>query len=380
MTPARDGPARPRASALGRFAGLFRTRAALGLRPAAAPVALFVPLGALLGPQLLGLLTVDVLAHLDVAVSVALATLGVFVGIALGRLTPSSRRILVCASVEAGTTLLVVTVITFALAILWRLPVDVPALAVALMLGICASVSSVGPEAALLDPARQVAAQIADLDDVAAIAIGALVVIALREPSAWPLARLGLATLLAGAAVAVAGWLLFEVARGAAERGVYVIGVLVMLGGTAAYLALSPLLMGLVAGTFWSLAPGHADTIIESDLRKVQHPLIVLLLLTAGASLKVTPVAIWLLAPFVIFRVSGKLAGSWLASRYARDLLPADLGTWLIWPGVVGIAFALNFQQVAPPVAGEAVLTAAALGSVAAELLAVLVLPAAPSR
>ena len=325
-------------------------------------------------------LTPDVLAHLDVVVSVALATLGVLVGLALGRLPASNRRVLACASLEAGTTLVFVSVTTLALLTIWRLPLDTSAVATALMVGVCASVSSVGPEEDSLDAGRQTSALIADLDDVAPILVGALVVIGLREPSAERLLSLGLATILAGAAVAVAGWLLFEVASGPAERGVYVIGVLVMLSGTAAYLALSPLLIGLVAGMLWVVAPGHADTIIESDLRKVQHPLIVLLLLTAGASLRVTPVAIWLLVPFVLFRVSGKIAGGWLASRYGRAFVPTDLGTALIWPGVVGIAFALNFEQVAPPAAGGAVLTAVALGGIASELLALLVAPIPKGR
>ena len=375
-----NAPARPRSGALQRVAGLFRTRAALGLGPATAPVAVFVPLGALFGPGLLGWLTVDVLAHLDVAVSVALATLGVFVGLALGRLPASNRRVLACASIEAGATLILVSAATLVLLIVWRLPLDAPAVATALMLGLAASVSSVGPEEDAFGLGRQTASLIADLDDVAPILIGALVVIGLREPSAERMLWLGLVTVLAGGAVAIAGWLLFEVAHGPAERGVYVIGVLVMLGGTAAYLALSPLLIGLVAGMLWVAAPGHADTIIESDLRKVQHPLIVLLLLTAGASIRVTPIAIWLLVPFLLFRVSGKIVGSWLASRYARSLIPADLGTSLIWPGVIGIAFALNFAQVAPPSAGGAVLTAVAIGGVVSELLAWLVAPTPQRR
>ena len=189
--------------------------------------------------------------------------------------------------------------------------------------------------------------------------------------------RFGLAAGLAGLAIAIAGWLLFEVAHGPAERGVYVIGVLVMLGGSAAYLEVSPLLIGLVAGAFWAAAPGRADAIVERDLQKVQHPLIVLLLLVAGAGLRVTPVAIWLFVPFVLFRLSGKLAGGWLASRLATDLMPADLGTVLIWPGVVGLAFALNFQQVAPAATGTAVLTAVALGGIASELVALVVAPPA---
>jgi hypothetical protein len=361
--------------ALGRPLQRFRTRAALGLDPSAAPLAFFVPVGALLGPQLLGWLTLDVLAHLDVLVSVALATLGVLVGMALARQTTRVRPVLACASIEASVTMAVVTGAAFALIRAWGLPLDASPLAAALMLGVCASVSSVAAGHGAQLAARQIASNIADLDDVAPILVGAVAVMVFREPGLGHVVRFGLAAGLAGLAIAVAGWLLFEVAHGPAERGVYVIGVLVMLGGSAAYLEASPLFVGLVAGVFWAAAPGRADAIVERDLQKVQHPLIVLLLIVAGASLRVTPIAVWLFVPFVLFRLAGKLAGGWLASRLATDLMPADLGTVLIWPGVVGLAFALNFQQVAPAATGGAVLTAVALGGIASELVALVVAP-----
>ena len=61
------------------------------------------------------------------------------------------------------------------------------------------------------------------------------------------------------------------------------LGALALAGGAAAYLRVSPLAVGLVAGVFWTVAPGRADRIVQDDLRKVQHPLVVLLLVTAGA-------------------------------------------------------------------------------------------------
>ena len=63
----------------------------------------------------------------------------------------------------------------------------------------------------------------------------------------------------------------------------FVLGALSLAGGAAAYLRVSPLAVGLVAGVFWTVAPGRADRIVHDDLRKVQHPLVVLLLVTAGA-------------------------------------------------------------------------------------------------
>jgi hypothetical protein len=183
-----------------------------------------------------------------------------------------------------------------------------------------------------------------------------------------------------GLAVAVAGWLLFERAHGPAERGVFMVGTLALLGGTAAYLALSPLLAGLAAGTFWTAAPGRADHIVREDLRKVQHPLVVVLLLTAGASLVWSPAAVWLFAPFVVFRLAGKLIGGWVSSRLVPEVAPSDLGAHLIAPGVIGIAFALNYHQVSGSATAAAVVAAATAGSLASEVLALFAAPRAESR
>jgi hypothetical protein len=57
--------------------------------------------------------------------------------------------------------------------------------------------------------------------------------------------------------------------------------------------------------------------VAADDLQKVQHPLVVLLLLTAGAALTPGTAGLWLFAPYVLFRMAGKLLGGWLASRIA---------------------------------------------------------------
>ena len=58
----------------------------------------------------------------------------------------------------------------------------------------------------------------------------------------------------------------------------------------------------------------------------------VLLLIAAGASLVPSREALWLVVPFVVLRVAGKLAGGWLGARVAG--LPAGaVGTHLLAPG-----------------------------------------------
>jgi hypothetical protein len=366
------GPAR--AAPHGRLA-LLRTRAALGLEPALAPAIVFVPLGLLLGPRALGILPEEALAHLDTAVSVGLAALGVFVGLAVDLRGHRDRRMLAAGSVEALVTVATVVVAVLLLLHRWRLPLDAAPTVVALTLGLCASASSAVPVDGRPGAAREAAVRIADLDDVLPILLGGLVVASAAARS-MPQALLAtVETIGLGLAVAVAGWLLFERAHGPAERGIFVVGTLALLGGTAAYLSLSPLLAGMAAGFFWSAAPGRCDQIIRDDLRKLQHPLVVLLLLTAGASLSWSLAALWLFAPYVLFRLAGKLVGGWAASRVVSEVAPSDLGAHLISPGVLGIAFALAFQQVSGSAAGAAVLAAASAGSLASEVLGMVAMP-----
>ena len=356
-----------------RISAAFRTSAALGLQPLTAPVMVFIPLGVLLGPQVSGVLSDTALAHLDVVVSIGLATLGVFIGLALGREGTRTGRLLAASSVEACVTILVVTSALLLLLRVWRVPIDMPYLLVALALGVCASASAAAAVDRDDDPASHVAARVADLDDVVPIVIGGGV-LALIGPVPRPPLEGALLTVALGLAIGFSGWLLVERAEGPAERGVFVIGLLALLGGVAAYLHLSPLLTGMAAGCFWVVAPGRCDLLMAGQLRKVQHPLVVLLLITAGAGLAGSITGIWLLAPYLVFRLAGKLIGGWTASRVTAGVAPSDLGTYLIPPGVIGIAFALNLQQVAPDTAG-ALVFAVALGALASEVLALFLTP-----
>lgn len=349
----------------------FRTRAALGLGPTTAPVILFIPLGILLGPAGTNLLSASALVRVDPVISVALATLGVFVGIATGNARGGVARLMTAATAEGSITAVTVGAAMFFLLRAWQVPLDASTLAIAAALGIAAAASAAPAHESTGGP-LEVAAKVADLDDVLPIFAGAVVLWELGPGSQ----RLGLDLLFTaglGVAVGLAGWLLFERAE-PAERGVFVLGTLAVVGGGAAYLGVSPLLAGLVAGFVWARTPGHTDRLAARDLAKVQHPLVILLLLIAGAGLQFTMMGVWLFAPYVLFRLVGKLLGGWVASRAAPLVAPSDLGSYLVSPGVLGIAVALNFHQVAPGAAGPVVF-AVSLGAALSEILAVIVLP-----
>lgn len=102
-----------------------------------------------------------------------------------------------------------------------------------------------------------------------------------------PLAQLLTALGIAGvaAAVAFAGWLLVGQADSDREQQVFIVGSLLLVGGGAAYTSLSAVFAGLLAGIVWSSGGDLARARIVQHLDYFQHPLLVVMLLVAGASI-----------------------------------------------------------------------------------------------
>lgn len=353
----------------------LQRRAALGLGPVTAPVTVFIPLGIAIGPLGLGLLTPTALGALDVVVTLALATLGVLVGAAGARQAPAMPRLAAAASVEALVTTTIVAGAVFVLLGRWGVPLGTPALVVAIALGVSAAASAAPASALPGDEHHDLATRVADFDDLLPILLAGLV-IGFATPETPGGFRAAGVAILVGLGIGACGWLLFERSEGEAERGVFVLGCLALIGGATAFAGGTPLIAGLAAGWFWVVAPGQADRLVAQDLRKIEHPVVVLLLITAGASVQADLLGLWLFVPYVTFRLGGKLIGGWMASRLAPGVAPSDLGTYLIPPGVIGIAFALNLNQVAPG-AAVPVVAAVALGAVMCELLTLFIAPAA---
>ncbi len=360
---------------LRRLARRLRTSVALGLPPVLAPAMVFVPLGVLLGPWGTNVLDARVVGHLEPVVSIVLATLGVLAGLAL-RDGPG-RRVLLGASLESGLTIAVVAAGSWYAAARWSIPLATPAGVLALMLGVAAATSSTGFEDTRPDAAPGPAAMMADLDDVLPILAGGAALAWLQTASPWGVAGLVLANALVGVAVGAVGLLLIERARSTAERAVFVLGALTLAGGAASHLGLSPLVAGFVAGLVWRYGPGRIDEIVAGDVRRYQHLLVVLLLIVAGARLVPAREALWLAVPFVVLRVAGKVAGGWLGARVAG--LPAGaVGTHLLAPGLMGLAFAVRGGGGRVRRAGAVLVTAVVLGTLAAEALALVLAPASP--
>jgi hypothetical protein len=321
-----------------------------------------------IGPGLLGILDPDALVRLDPLVSVALAALGVFVGLGVAvPAQPGEARLLAAALAAVAVTILIVAPAMYLLLVGWAIPMSTDTWIIAVILGVC-SCASAATRIPGAGPASRVA-RIVDLDDAPLVVLGAVVV---GLASAGPLLA-GLAlTVAAGASIGLAGWLLFERATGEAERAVLVAGAIALLGGVGAYAGTSPLLSGAIAALVWAWTPGHADRLIREDLRKLQHPLVALLLIISGAAIEWSDFLLWVAAPLVLLRLAGKLLASAAVMRIAG--VPAGLvATVLLPPGVLGVAVALNVQQVSG--SATVLLSAVVVAAAVSELLSALVLP-----
>jgi hypothetical protein len=237
---------------------------------------------------------------------------------------------------------------------------------VALALGLSAATSSSVPP----DPTRfshDVAVRLDVQDYLLPIVVGGVLLAFLRNPSPAAALLLAAQATLIAVVIAVAGWLLVSQATTPAEQRVCVFASLLLLGGAADYLSTSAMMGGLVAGACWQFAGSAAREYIRRDVTYVQHSLLVLILLLAGARADFSPTALTLSIAYVVVRTSVKLLGGWLAARVS-PVIPRD-DVHLISPGVFGVAFASNVVRAGGPEFAP-VLTVVVVGTIASSLIA----------
>ncbi len=137
-------------------------------------------------------------------------------------------------------------------------------------------------------------------------ALGGLVLAALRDSSPVALIAVSLGLAAVAIVLAYAGWLLVGQADSDREQQVFVIGSLLLLGGGAAYASLSAVFAGLLAGIVWSSGGDLARARIVQHLNYFQHPLIVVMLLVAGASITFSIEALAVLVIVAALHAAGR--------------------------------------------------------------------------
>ena len=351
-----------------------RWRRALEWTATSAPVALLLTIGIGLGPHGINLLTSATLTSLDPVVPVALAALGVLVGLGMGDRRVGEGRVLAAGVVDGALTMVVVSsgMALLAFAATW-LTVP-PSWAVVLVMGICAATSLTLPTSNPLEP-RPTAIRVKELGVLLPIIAGGLLLAWLRAGSGLGAVALVAQTSGITLALAMAGWLLLTRTTSETDERVFAISALLLIGGVAHALSLSALFGGLAAGVFWRYTGGRPRETVRRDVLFVQHPLLVVVLLVAGARAELAPASLALGVAYVVLRALGKLAGGAAARGVLGWRAPRDLGLHLLPPGVFGVAFALNAAAVVSDAHAPALITAVVAGTIASELVAVFLPP-----
>ncbi len=357
----------------------WHVRFGLSWSTGAVPVVLILLLGVALGPEGLAIITPGVLGVLDPVIPVTVAALGILAGLEFMRpAAPDRWPLLRNASIES-----LLTGVLVALGVWLIMPASADFEAsrvwlIAVMTGVCASMSATLPDA---DPdrLRPPAIRMRDFDGLLPSIAGAMVLAFLHSYS--PVASLGLTVQAAILALLISAtaWLLLADSIPSTEQRVFSIAALLLVGGIADYLSLSALVGGLLAGLFWGYVGGAARDCIERDMRYLRHPLVVLMLLTAGARTTFSTWILILAVAYVLLRVAGKLLGAWLTRQAPGVAIPETVAATLLPPGIFGIAFALDVSSMMDGSAA-AILSAAVLGSIGSQLVAALWRPAETSE
>lgn len=193
------------------------------------------------------------------------------------------------------------------------------------------------------------------------------------DPMEWIL----LSTAL-GAAFGVLFLWLSRPDPGREELALFLLGISIFGGGAALYLGLSPLFVCSMAGiVIANLFP--VRTRVYELLQAWEKPIYVILLILAGALLDF---ATWVVLPLSVLYLAGrtlaKVAGGWGATRLARIRfgVPAGVGLGLLPQGGISLAMAISITLSYPALRlegvaaiGDLVFAVVVLGVLASELV-----------
>ncbi|MFN7984605.1 MAG: hypothetical protein U0Q11_22400 [Vicinamibacterales bacterium] len=302
------------------------------------PVTPVLLTGVMLGPQGLAILSPRVLAAIDPALPVALMALGALLGLSRASRREESIRVF-----GAGALLAVLTMLAVASATLaasrwsgarlepgWLLPV------------ICAvwAASSVTLAGRTEDDPRR--DPLLESEVITMVLMATVLMVAVTPSVAAALMSLeGLA--IAGG-LAGAGWLLARQAISVTERRVFVMATLLLVGGSADLVGISPVLAGVLSGVLWYWLGDPARETLQRETQYIQHPFIVLVLITAGAGTEWSSFTVGVAAASASARTLLRFVVGRHIRRFTGTVV--DLPMRMLEPGVFGVAIVLNLARV----------------------------------
>ncbi len=238
-----------------------------------------------------------------------------------------------------------------------------------LLLGICAAPSGTPAGRG----SASAATRLGDLDDLLPVVAGTLLLVyAAGTTLGDRMALLG-STVALTIAFAMAGALLVAETAAEGEQRVYAMGILLLLTGVAVYLSASPLFVGMLAGTTWNVFHVAGRERLARDFRYMQHPIVVFLLVVAGAQASVSAAIAAFAGVFALTRLASKGIGGAVAASMVPGV-SRRVGLTLIAPGAAGVAFATTSAHAAGiGTAAEPLLALVVWGAILSDLLALLV-------
>lgn len=349
----------------------------------------YVILGILLGPQVSGFMSSDVVASFAPIMTLALGWTGAALGMNfyLPRLIKVPGATYTIAVIEAAITFLFVSLVMLvAFSLAFDLSFEKVILP-ALSLGAIATATS---SSAMVLTSRETSHPVAEqlettglVDGVFAILIfGVLlcvvhidVVVGGRPVTAteWVAITMG---------IGVIGGSLFHLFLGP-ERNpdrlfIAMAGAIILASGAASFLRLSPLMPAMIIGAILVNTSANRDE-LQRLMTSVEKPLYFVLLLLAGAAWQpsrydwVLPVAL-----YVLVRLAAKVGAGRLAARLERneELLKADWGRGLIGQGTIALAIALSYSLNDAEIVPNVVFTAAIVSVILTDIFGVRVVSA----
>lgn len=130
---------------------------------------------------------------------------------------------------------------------------------------------------------------------------------------------------------------------------VALLGIIIFSSGTAYYMNFSPLFLNLLAGFVIGNIIKSKD-ILVSVFKKLEHPFYVIILIYAGAIIRIDNFWIFFAGLFlyILIRVVIKYFNGWLSyhSCFDKNKFSPRIGLGLNTQGIIAITMMVNFQQV----------------------------------
>jgi Kef-type K+ transport system membrane component KefB len=348
----------------------------------------YVLLGILLGPQVSGFMSADVVASFAPIMTLALGWTGAALGMNfyLPRLIRVPGPTYTIAVVEALFTFLFVSAVMLA-AFSWAFDLNYDRVILpALSLGAIATATSSAMTLTSRETSHPVTEQLETtilIDGAFAILVFGILLCVVHidvpvgdraiTPTEWVAITLG---------IGVIGGSLFHLFLGP-ERNpdrlfIAMAGAIILASGAASYLRLSPLLPAMIIGAILVNTSSQREE-LQRLMRTVEKPLYFVLLLLAGAAWRPSRFD-WLLPVvlYVFVRLAGKLGSARLSARMSGNpaLSRADWGRGLIGQGTIALAIALSYSLNDTELVPNVVFTAAIVSVLVTDMFGVRIVDA----